>query len=280
MHRSAPRLTRILACAAVPVMLVVAGCSSDSDSDKDKASASSPSSEATKSEPKVAAAKFAELPDPCKSITAKTVKSLVPSAKTKAGTEGKSSDTAVRGSCSWNGLDDNGVKGSQYRWLDTGFTRFASDQALGSGADRAGDDLTKQIAKVKATEGAKKVVTAPVSGIGETATLVTYDLEKTDEDFRYATVLARTGNVVVTLTYNGAGYAGSKTPSAEKITTGAKTGARDAVASVATANEAPKTSASPDAPKSSGKPSAKESGKSTDKATGKSTAKASDKAAE
>ncbi|MFJ4899627.1 DUF3558 family protein [Streptomyces sp. NPDC088727] len=269
MHRSAPRLTRILACAAVPVMLVVAGCSSDSDSGKDKASASSASPDATKTEPEVAAAKFAALPDPCKSITAKTVKSLVPAAKDKTGTQGKSSDTAVRGSCSWNGLDDNGVKGSQYRWLDTGFTRFASDQALGSGADRAGDDLTKQIAKVKATEGAKKLVTTPVSGIGEQATLITYDLEKTSEDFRYATVLARTGNVVVTLTYNGAGYAGSKTPSAEKITAGAKMGARDAVASVATANESPKTSTSPDAPKTSGKPSGKASGKATDKASDK-----------
>lgn len=266
MHRSAPRLTRILACAAVPVMLVVAGCSSDSDSGKDKASASSPAPDATKTEAKVAAAKFAALPDPCKSITAKTVKSLVPAAKDKKGTQGKSSDTAARGSCSWNGLDDNGVKGSQYRWLDTGFTRFASDQALGSGADRAGDDLAKQIDKVKATEGAKKLVTAPVSGIGEQATLITYDLEKTSEDFRYATVLARTGNVVVTLTYNGAGYAGSTTPSAEKITAGAKMGARDAVASVATANESPKTSPSPDAPKSSGKPSGKTTDKASDKA--------------
>ncbi|WNI31155.1 DUF3558 family protein [Streptomyces sp. ITFR-6] len=269
MHRSAPRLTRILACAAVPVMLVVAGCSSDSDSGTDKASASSAAPDATKTEAQVAAAKFATLPDPCKSVTAKTVKSLVPAAKDKKGTQGRSSDTAARGSCSWNGLDDNGVKGSQYRWLDTGFTRFASDQALGSGADRAGDDLAKQIDKVKATEGAKKLVAAPVSGIGEQATLITYDLEKTSEDFRYATILARTGNVVVTLTYNGAGYAGSKTPSAEKITSGAKMGARDAVASVATANESPKTSASPDAPKSSGKPSAKTSGKTTDKASDK-----------
>ncbi|MFJ1897737.1 DUF3558 domain-containing protein [Streptomyces sp. NPDC088115] len=269
MHRSAPRLTRILACAAVPVMLVVAGCSSDSDSGKDEASASSPAPEATKTEAKVADARFAALPDPCKSITAKTVKSLVPAAKDKKGTQGRSSDTAARGSCSWNGLDDNGVKGSQYRWLDTGFTRFASDQALGSGADRAGDDLKKQIAKVEATEGAKKLVTAPVSGIGEQATLITYDLEKTSEDFRYATVVARTGNVVVTLTYNGAGYAGSKTPSAEKITAGAKSGARDAVAAVAAANGSPKASASPDAPKGSGKPSAKTTDKASDKASDK-----------
>ncbi|MFJ2704636.1 DUF3558 family protein [Streptomyces sp. NPDC087428] len=266
MHRSAPRLTRILACAAVPVMLVVAGCSSDSDGEKDKASSSSPAPDATKSEPAVAAAKFAELPDPCKSITEKTVKSLVPAANHKKGTQGKSSDTAARGSCSWNGLDDNGVKGSQYRWLDVGFTRFASDQALGSGADRAGNDLTKQLAKVKAVEGAKKVVTTPVSAIGDQATLITYDLDKTGEDFKYATIVARTGNVVVTLTYNGAGYAGSKTPATEKITTGAEMAARNAVAAVATANESPEASTSP---KASTKPAAKTSDKATDKATDK-----------
>ncbi|MFD0023723.1 DUF3558 family protein [Streptomyces sp. NPDC058382] len=267
MHRSAPRLTRILACAAVPVMLVVAGCSSDSDGKKDEASSSSPAPDATKSEAKVAAARFAELPDPCKSITAKTVKSLVPSAKDKNGTQGKSSDTAARGSCSWNGLDDNGVKGSQYRWLDVGFTRFASDQSLGSGADRAGDDLTKQVAKAQAAEGAKKLETTPLSGVGDQATTITYDLDKTGEDFRYATIVARTGNVVVTLTYNGAGYAGSKTPSADTILKGAKMGAKDAVAAVASANGSGQSSPSPDATKSSGKASDKATGKATDKAS-------------
>ncbi|MEV7401489.1 DUF3558 family protein [Streptomyces sp. NPDC091267] len=278
MHRSAPRLTRILACAAVPVMLVVAGCSSDSDSKKDEGSSSSSAApDATQSKASVAPAKFAELPDPCKSITAKTVKSLVPSAKDKNGTEGKSSDTAARGSCSWNGLDDNGVKGSQYRWLDVGFTRFASDQALGSGADRAGDDMAKQLAKAKAAEGAKKLVTAPVGSIGDEATKVTYDLDKTGEDFKYATVIARTGNVVVTLTYNGAGYAGAKTPSADDILKGAEKAAKEAVAAVATANESAKASGSPESPKASDKDSDEETGKTTDKATkasGKSTAKA------
>ncbi|TWG03893.1 DUF3558 family protein [Streptomyces brevispora] len=275
MHRSAPRLTRILACAAVPVMLVVAGCSSDSDGEKDKASSSSPAPEATKSEAMVAAARFAELPDPCKSITASTAKSLVPAAKDKNGTPGRSSDTAARGSCSWNGLDDNGIKGSQYRWLDVGFTRFGSDQSLGSGADRAGDDLTKQIAKAKAAEGAKKLDAAPVSGIGETATRITYDLDKTGEDFKYATIVARTGNVVVTLTYNGAGYAGAKTPSADDIQKGAEKAAKEAVAAVATANESKKVGASPEP---SGKASDNATKKATDKAAGKAAGKTIEKA--
>ncbi|MCX4796737.1 MULTISPECIES: DUF3558 family protein [unclassified Streptomyces] len=256
MHRSAPRLSRILACAAVPVMLVVAGCSSDSGGkDKKDSSASSSSSaapSAKKSEASVAPAKFAALPDPCKSIAKKTVTSLVPYAKSKSGTPANSSDMSYRAGCSWNGLADKGVHGSQYRWLDVGFTRFDSDQALGSGAERAQQDYAKQVAKAKAAEGAKKVAEGPVSGIGEQATKITYDLTKTSEDFKYATIVARTENVVVTLTYNGAGYAGAKTPSADDILKGAEKAAKEAVASVATPAAA---DTKPDAPGKSAEPS-------------------------
>lgn len=268
MHRSAPRLTRILACAAVPVMLFVAGCSSDSDGDKEADSSASASPDATKSEPAVEAAKFAELPDPCSSVEAKNIKALVPSAKSKKGTRSKSSDASVRGGCSWNGLADKGVKGSQYRWLDVGFTRFASDQTLGSGAARAGDELSKQVKKTEATDGAKNVKTAPVSGIGDQATKVTYDQSKTGEDFRFATIVARTGNVVVVVNYNGAGYAGSKTPSEESILKGATTAAEDAVSAVAEANAG--AAESP-------KPTGRTTGKATDKASDDSSKKPSKK---
>ncbi|WP_405937387.1 DUF3558 domain-containing protein [Streptomyces sp. NBC_00726] len=273
MHRSAPRLTRILACAAVPVMLVVAGCSSDSGDKKETASATP---DATKSEPAVEAAKFAELPDPCASVEAKTVKSLVPSAKSKKGTRSKSSDASVRGGCSWNGLADKGVKGSQYRWLDVGFTRFASDQTLGSGADRAGEEFDKQVKKTEATDDAKNIATGSVSGIGDQATKITYDQSKTDEDFRFTTIVARTGNVVVVVNYNGAGYAGSKTPSAETILKGATMAAKDAVAAVTDANA--KTAASPKASdKASDKDTGKAADKSADKASGGSSKKPSEK---
>ncbi|MFZ4278024.1 DUF3558 domain-containing protein [Streptomyces arboris] len=235
MHRSAPRLSRILACAAVPVMLVAVGCSSDSGSDAKKNAGSSSSSDAAGAEPTkpaVEPAKFTDLPDACASITKGTVKDLVPEAKKKGGTAGRSSDLSVRGSCSWNGLDDKGVKGSQYRWLSVAFTRFDSDQSLGSGAARATEDYTKQVAKEKASEGAQKAAAAAAPGIGDEATAITYKLNKTDEDFEYATVVARTGNVVVTLTYNGAGYAGAKTPSAADILKGAQKAAKEAVAKV------------------------------------------------
>ncbi|MFF2863113.1 DUF3558 domain-containing protein [Streptomyces rubiginosohelvolus] len=237
MHRSAPRLSRILACAAVPVMLVAVGCSSDSGSDgkKNAGSSSSGTASSKPSEPTVEPAKFTDLPDPCTSIGKKTIEDLVPEAKKKGGTAGGSTDLSVRGSCSWNGLDDQGVKGSQYHWMDVGFTRFDSDQALGSGAKRATEDYGKQVTKTKAVEGAKKVAAEPAAGIGDEATLVTYGLSKTDEDFVYATVVARTGNVVVTLTYNGAGYAGAKTPSSGDIVKGAQKAAKEAIAAVAKA---------------------------------------------
>ncbi|MEU0132067.1 DUF3558 domain-containing protein [Streptomyces sp. NPDC006289] len=255
MHRSAPRLSRILACAAVPVMLVVAGCSSDSGDSKDSAaSASSDSPGAKKSEQAVEPAKFSELPDACGSISKKTIEDLVPKSKNKGGTPGKSSDTRTRGSCAWNGLDDNGVKGSQYRWLDVGFTRFESDRSLGSGAKRATDEFTKQVAKAQATEGAKKVSAKPAAGIGEQATAVVYSLTKTGEDFEYATVVARTGNVVVGVTYNGAGYAGAKTPPTADILKGAQTAAKEAVAEVGADQGTAKSSASPSASAKSSAP--------------------------
>ncbi|MFF0476659.1 DUF3558 domain-containing protein [Streptomyces sp. NPDC004284] len=251
MQRSAPRtrLTRILACAAVPVMLVAAGCSSDSgDSGKAEgqgqgqgqgnasASASvtpSPSQSTKTVEP----AKFAKLPEVCKAISTKTTASLVPKAKTKNGTPAASSDLASRGGCSWNGLEDKGVKGSQYRWLDVSFYRYESDASLGSGQERAQENLAKELAKVQETPGAKKLRTVPAPGIGDEASAVTYQLRKTDEDFVYTSIVARTGNVLVLLSYNGAGYAGAETPSEKTVTAGAVTAAKEAVAAVAAANK-------------------------------------------
>lgn len=238
MHRSAPRLTRILACAAVPVMLVVAGCSSDSDSKSQKSPSSAPASPEAKKSPTVEPARFAKLPDPCDSIGKKTIEDLVPGAKSKSGTAGKSSDIARRGSCSWNGLDDNGVKGSQYRWLDVSFLRYDSDATLGvSAQQRAVDSYGKEISKARATEGAKDVKSSPAPGVGDEATTVDYKLRKTDEDFTYVTVVSRTENGVVTLTYNGTGYAGAKNPSASDMKEDALKAAKEAVAAVAAANK-------------------------------------------
>ncbi|MFF5786170.1 DUF3558 domain-containing protein [Streptomyces sp. NPDC012693] len=245
MQRSASRLTRILACAAVPVMLVVAGCSSDSGDSgsgsggsKDKggasASATPKPSQTTKT---VEPAKFAKLPQACKAISAKTTAALVPKAKTKNGTPAPSSDLASRGGCSWNGLADKGVKGSQYRWLDVSFYRYESDVTLGSGQERARVNFAKELAKIEETPGAKKLRTVTATGIGDEAKTVAYQLRKTDEDFVYGSVVARSGNILVLLSYNGAGYAGAPTPSEKSIVDGAVKAAKEAVVAVAAANK-------------------------------------------
>ncbi|WP_328329854.1 MULTISPECIES: DUF3558 domain-containing protein [unclassified Streptomyces] len=236
MHRSAPRLTRLLACAAVPVMLVVAGCSSDSGSSGKKNSSSSPAPSASAS-PTVAKAVYAKLPDACKSIPAKTVSDLVPKAKDKSGTEVKSTDLSARAGCSWNGLESKGTKGSQYRWLSVSYLRFDSDSVLGSGQKRAQDQYAKAVADVKATDGAKNVKTVTTPGIGDEATTVTYEQRKTDADFIYAVVVTRSQNVITTVNQNGAGYEGLKSPSADDMSKGAQTAAKAAVASVASANK-------------------------------------------
>ncbi|MFJ4920205.1 DUF3558 domain-containing protein [Streptomyces sp. NPDC088725] len=228
MHRSASRLPRLLACAAVPVMLVVAGCSSGSDDKKDTATAE-PSAPA---QPTVEPAKYIDLPEACKALDGKTTGKLVPKAKSKNGTPGNSADISTRGSCSWNGLQDQGVKGSQYRWLDISLMRYDSDQALGSGAARAGKHYADEVTDAKGTEGAASVKTTPSSGIGDQATVVSYTLKKTGADFSYATVVARTENVVITLNYNGAGYAGAKSPSVSDLTADAVSAAKEAVAAV------------------------------------------------
>ncbi|MFK3730480.1 DUF3558 domain-containing protein [Streptomyces sp. NPDC088090] len=248
MQRSAPRLTRILAAAAVPVMLVVAGCSSDSGSGGGKGAAeaggaqggtsASASASATPSPtPTVEPAKFAKLPTACKAITAKTTASLVPKAKNENGTAAASTDLAHRSGCSWNGLDDKGVKGSQYRWLDVSFYRYDSEVSLGSGQERARENFAKELGKVQATTGAKTLSTAPVAGVGDEAKIVTYTVNKTGEDFPYASIVARSGNVLVLLSYNGAGYAGAPVPRAKTIVEGATKAAKEAVASVAAANK-------------------------------------------
>ncbi|MFD9793884.1 DUF3558 family protein [Streptomyces sp. NPDC059070] len=250
MHRSRPanapataprlRLARVLACAAVPVMLVAAGCSSDSGGDKKKESGASSSASApsggTSSAPAPAPAKFAKLPDPCKALSQKTIENLVPKAKSKSGTAGKSSDVSSQGTCSWNGLDDKGVKGSQYRWLDVSFKRYPSDAAIGSGDQRAAKEYARLVTTSKSADGAKNVKTTAVSGIGDEATAIGYDLNKTDEDFKYAVIVARTANAVVLLDYNGAGYQGADAPDAGDLMKDAQAAAKEAVASVASAN--------------------------------------------
>ncbi|MGW0813221.1 DUF3558 family protein [Streptomyces viridiviolaceus] len=236
----AKRLHRVLVCAAaVPVMLVAAGCSSDSGSDdgKDKAADKAAASKSASPSPTVQAAAYKKLPEPCAVLSKKTLGDLVPKGA-DSGKEGSSSDTATRGSCSWSSLDNNGVKGSQFRWLNVALLRFESDVTRGEGDKLAREYYTKQLQDAQTADGAKSVKTVPLTGTGDEAANVRYDLKKKEGTFKQNTVVARVENVVVTLDYNGAGLAGDKTPDADDLAKAAQEAAEEAVAAVAKANGA------------------------------------------
>ncbi|MDX3572445.1 DUF3558 family protein [Streptomyces sp. ID05-47C] len=234
-------LNRLLAAAAaVPVMLIAAGCSSGSDSGSgDESGAAQKSGGASAStspsaEPTVQAAAYGALPEACGVLSKKTLTALVPKAPAK-GKEGTSSDTAARASCSWSSLDNNGVKGSQFRWLNVSLVRFETD-AASSGEQQAQEYYAKQVQDVAATAGAKNAKSQAVAGTGDQATTVRYDLKKSEGAFKQQTVVSRVENVVVTVDYNGAGLAGDKTPDAAALVKSAELAAKEAVAAVETAN--------------------------------------------
>ncbi|UNO41229.1 DUF3558 domain-containing protein [Streptomyces sp. MST-110588] len=241
MHRSAKRLTGLLACAAVPVMLV-AGCSDSDKKDagpeasKTAAPSSSKGGGNGSSAPGVAPAKYKKLPDPCAAVSKDTIKKLLPKAEDEAGTRGKSSDASARGYCSWKSSDNQGLKGTQYRWMDIRFHRYDSDPTVGSGDKRATDFYNSQIDTAKGTPNAKNVKTSKADGVGDEATSVTYDLKKDDNDFKNQTVVSRLNNVVVTLNFNGSGLAGAKAPDRDEMLKDAQNAAKEAVAAVAKAN--------------------------------------------
>jgi hypothetical protein len=263
-QQRAKRLSRLLVCAAaVPVMLIAAGCSSDSGSGdssaKDTAGlGATTSADATAAAP-VQAAAYKKLPEPCAVLSKKTLTDLVPKGAT-SGKEGASSDVASRGSCSWTSLDNNGVKGSQFRWLNVSLLRFDSSQTQGEGNKLAAAYYAKQVQEAQSVAGAKNTKSEPVAGAGDEATAVRYDLKKKEGAFKQQTVVARVENVVVTLDYNGAGLAGEKAPSADTLTKAAEKAVKEAVAAVTSANgtggggtTAPSASASPSPSKSASK---------------------------
>ncbi|MER6078047.1 DUF3558 family protein [Streptomyces sp. NPDC001833] len=252
-RRRAGRLRRGLVCvAAVPVVALFAtACSSDSDAaaqgtggGSGSAAGSADAGGSTAASPTVQAAKYAKLPEPCAVLSKKTLTALVPKGA-KSGKEGTSDDVATRGSCSWSSLDSNGVKGSQFRWLNISFLRFDSDSSRGSGEKQAEAYYASQVQGAQSVAGAKNTKSEPVAGAGDQATAVRYDLKKKEGAFKQQTVVARVANVVVTLDYNGAGLAGGKAPDAGALTKAAEQAAKEAVVSVGTANGSGSAPSSP-----------------------------------
>ncbi|MGW7409283.1 DUF3558 family protein [Streptomyces sp. NPDC054833] len=284
--RRAGRLRRVLVCAAaVPVVFVAAGCSSDSGSDGSgsgsagqSASADSSGKGSASASPTVQAARYQKLPKACDALSNKTLGELVPKGS-KSGKEGTSDDVDSRASCSWNSLDSNGVKGSQFRWLNVSLLRFGSDVSRGSGESQAKAYYTKQVQGAQGVTGAKNSQSVPVSGVGNEAMAVRYDLKKKEGSFKQTTVVARVENVVVTLDYNGAGLAGESTPDAADLTKDAEKAAKEVVAAVTSANgtgsgsDAGTTKPSPS--KSASKPAGGSSSKTASASPSKSASKKS-----
>ncbi|MGW0608658.1 DUF3558 family protein [Streptomyces sp. NPDC002640] len=236
-NRPVQRVVRALTGAAVvPVMLVAAGCSSDAEPTADaKQSASSSDKPSAKASPTVEPAAYESLPKACDTLGKKTLGELVPKGS-KTEKAGRTDDEGNRSSCTWNSLDDNGVDGSQYRWLSVSLLRFDSDPVRGAAATQAEEQYQAMIEEARNTSDAKKVAAEPVKGIGGEATLVTYDLKKKEGLFKQQTVVALVENVVVTVDYNGAGLAGEDAPSVKKLSERAVDAAEEAAAKVAEAN--------------------------------------------
>ncbi|MFI0241477.1 DUF3558 family protein [Streptomyces sp. NPDC016845] len=286
MHRPTKRLTRILTCAAaVPVVLLAAGCSSDSGGDSGsgdkadkKSTATSSASTAADAAKKVAPATYKALPQACSALSKKTLDDLVPKGDSKAGA---SDDESTRANCSWSSLDNKGVKGSQFRWLNVSMVRFESDLNRGSGDKLATEYYTKQVKDAQAAEGAKNVKTEPVAGTGDEATLVRFDStyeekKKKDVTSRQQTVVSRVDNVVVTVHYNGSGLAGEKTPAVDGLVKDAEKAAKEVVASVVDSKASP--SASSPSSSSSSPSSSSSSSSSSSKPKASASASASKKA--
>ncbi|AEY90888.1 hypothetical protein AQJ11_44025 [Streptomyces corchorusii] len=246
-------------------MLITAACSSDSGDSKPSSGGSGGQSAGSSSarpsvsaSPTVRAAAYGKLPDACAVLSKKTLGDLVPKSG-KSGKKGSSDEPSSRASCSWNSLDNNGVKGSQFRWLNVSLLRFDSDVTRGSGDEQAHTYYARQVKDAQAVDGAKDTKAIPLSGTGAEATAVRYDLKKKEGLFKQQTVVARVENVVVTVDYNGAGLAGEKTPDADDLTKAAEKALKEAVASVSSANGAGGTATSPASPSksasSSGAPS-------------------------
>jgi hypothetical protein len=166
---------------------------------------------------KESAPQYAAAPAPCGSISAATIKSLVPGAKT-AGKEIPSTDTALRRTCSWNAL-----KGYDYRWLDVSFEITESDEAA---------------AKSYKENVADKSGGGSVPGVGDAGYSVVNLTTENKQQTREGVVMIQASNALVTVTYNGSDFESKKAPSTDEINKGAIKAAKEAVAALRSGQKA------------------------------------------
>jgi hypothetical protein len=213
--RSLPLPLALTARLSPVVVLAAAGwsLSSGPSSTADDDSASKGGTTQSASAPATAAASktYASSPAPCGSITASTVKSLVPGAKT-AGKEIPSTDSKLRRTCSWNAL-----KGYDYRWLDVSFEIMDSDEAA--------QTSYKQRITEKSGGG-------DVPGLGDQGYSVVNLATEDKQQTREGVVIVQASNALVVVTYNGSDFESKKAPDTDVINKGAIKAAKDAVAAL------------------------------------------------
>ncbi|MFJ7136669.1 hypothetical protein [Streptomyces fungicidicus] len=159
---------------------------------------------------------YTAAPAPCDSVAAKSVKSLVPGART-AGKEIPSTDAKLRRTCSWNALE-----GYEYRWLDVSFEVLESDDA----AERSYRGRLEE-----------KSGGGPVPGLGDVAYSVVNLTTEDKQQTREGVVVARASNALVIVTYNGSDFESKKAPGTDEINKGAIKAAKEAVAALEAARD-------------------------------------------
>jgi hypothetical protein len=213
--RSLPLPLALTARLSPVVVLAAAGWSLSSgpapSADDDSASKGGTTQSASAPATAAASKAYASSPAPCGSVDAKTVKSLVPGAKT-AGKEIPSTDTELRRTCSWNAL-----KGYDYRWLDVSFEIEDSEEAA----------QTSYKKRIEEKSGG-----GDVPGLGDAAYSVVNLTTEDKQQTREGVVIAQVSNALVVITYNGSDFESKKAPSTDVINKGAIKAAKDAVAAL------------------------------------------------
>jgi hypothetical protein len=225
------RLAVYSLCATVPLALL-AGCSHGSARSAADGSGRTPTGaaqSAAASPSASAAVRYASLPDPCGAISPATVKSLVPGSSKPKGSAVESGQPRQRGGCSWSGLH-----GYQYRFLDTAFQRFDSVPGAPSADSQAATAFGAAVrtGTAGATAAKSTASTSPLPGVGDQATLITWDVTKDKAVYRTASVVVRSANAVVTVDYAGAGLEGDRKPTTSALRDSAERAAKEALAAL------------------------------------------------
>ncbi|MFC0842756.1 serine/threonine-protein kinase [Streptomyces noboritoensis] len=186
----------------------------------------SPSTAAT---PEADAVEFARAPQACKALTTGALERLLPGVTDTNGTAG-SHNTADHTSCYWSGKDDT----DHFRFLSVSLWRHDTDTR--SGRQHAKDTYTDVIADVRTSTNAWNIKTVRVSDIGDQVTAMTSDSKTNNHSYKDATVVVRTGNVVVRVYDSGTGFANASAPTYASAMRDARSAAKDVVESVADAN--------------------------------------------